>query len=170
MGAGGAGEAPLAREIEGAGVVLEAPGELAVEHGAGAGLALGTRARPRVGGGALREVVAEVAAALDEGPEETAHEEREVAHVAMEGARAGRPGRGRAEPQHLDDAFEPRATGRAQVVEAARAREFPHYPGKGGGAGVLPHPRAPPGAPRERGGEGPQPAIPAHVLPRRLSP
>src|SRR2546426_711508 len=118
----------------------------------------------------LIQLRARPAATPDEGPEETAHEEREVAHVAMEGARAGRPGRGRAEPQHLDDAFEPRATGRAQVVEAVRAREFRHYLGKVGGDGVVADAELRAGAAREREEEAQQRAIPEHALRHRLSP
>src|SRR5207253_7633377 len=66
--AGEAREAHLAQVIEDAGVVLEAHRQLAVELAA-ARLPLGERARTSVGTGALLEVVAEVAAPLDEGPE-----------------------------------------------------------------------------------------------------
>src|SRR5207245_1356733 len=109
-----------------------------------------------VGTGALLEVVAEVAAPLDEGPEEPAHEEREIPHVAMEGARAGGPGRGRAEPQHLDHALEARPTGRAQAVEAVRARELGEYLGEVGGHGVVADAELGAGAAREREEEAQQ--------------
>src|SRR5213593_4594019 len=151
IGAGKARETYLAQVVEGAGVVLEAQRQLAVEEPAGARLPLGEGARPRVGAGALLEVVAEIAPALDEGPEEAAHEEREVPHVAMEGARAGGPGRGRgwAEPEHLDHALEARPTRRAQAVKAVGARELGQHLGEVGGDGVVADAQLGAGAARE---------------------
>src|SRR5439155_240089 len=68
IGPGETGEADLAQVVEGAGVVLEAGRELAVEEAITARDPLAQRGHARVRVRPLGEVVAEESAALDEGP------------------------------------------------------------------------------------------------------